>query len=100
MIFFLNHFDTGTRYSGLDIVATLNWDKLIIFAMEDGDLARQLLSDCIHVCVNFAGGAADDVVEGMPCSVVGVAEETFKQECPHPVKDYISPKLINYVIYA
>lgn len=85
MIFFLNDFDSGTGYSGLHIVAAFNRDKLIILAMEDGDLALELLSHCIHVCVDLAGGAADDVVEGMPCSVVGVAEEAFKQECPHPV---------------
>lgn len=78
MIFVLNNLYTSTRDPSLDIVATFNRDQFIIFPMEYGDIAFQAIADHIEVAVKLAGGAADDVVECMPCRIVSVAEKAFK----------------------
>ena len=52
--------------------------------MEDRHLAAELAPDSVQVAVDLAGAAANDVVQGVPCGVMRVAEETVHQERPHP----------------
>lgn len=84
MVFLLNHFDPGTRDFCLQIVAAFNWNKFIVLSMEHSNVALEVFSDCIHVRVKLASGAAEDVVQRMPCSVMRMQEETLQQECPNP----------------
>lgn len=76
--------DTGPGHPGADGERALDGEELVVAAMEDGDLAGELAGDDVEVAVHLAGAAADDVVQGVPGCVVGVAHERLNQEGPHP----------------
>lgn len=73
----------------MDIVATFHRNKFIVSAVEDVDVTCQMVADGVQVSVKLTGGATDNVVQGVPGSVVCVAEEAFKQESPYPAYVFI-----------
>ena len=86
MIFFLNYFDVSSRNFFLDVATALNRNKLVVLAMKDVDVAAQTIADNGQVSFQFGGSSTNYVVKSMPCSVMGVAEKPFEQECSQPVK--------------
>lgn len=86
MIFLFDNLNASTRDFPLNIVATLHRNKLIIFAVKYVNITFHVIADGIQVPIKLVCGATNDVVQCMPCSVVCVAKESFKQESPDPVK--------------
>lgn len=84
MILPLHHLHVGPAQPPLHVVGALHRDHLVVLPMEDVDLALHAVSDGVKVGIKLPGHAADDVVEGVPRGIVGVAAETFDQVCPEP----------------
>lgn len=93
MIFLFDNLNSSTRNFSLNIVATLHRNKLIIFAVKYVNITFHVIVDGIQVPIKLVCGATNDVVQRVPCSIMCVAKESFKQESPDPVK-YISPNCI------
>ncbi|KAK8658296.1 hypothetical protein V6N13_036504 [Hibiscus sabdariffa] len=79
VVFIFNNLKPSTRDFSLDIVAALEWDYFVLFAVNNGDIAIQSVVDDIQVPVELGGGATNNVVKCMPGSVMCVAEEPFHQ---------------------
>lgn len=77
VVLLVDHLDVSSGYFLLDVVATLHRYQLVVLTMEDYNLASYSVPDHVEVGVDLGGSPADDVVERMPRSVVGVAEEAF-----------------------
>lgn len=78
--------DLGARDLGLDRVAALHGEELVVAAVVDGDVAGELVPDHLEPPVDLARAAADDVVEGVPRRDVRVAEEAVHQVRPYPAR--------------
>lgn len=76
----------GARDLGLDCVAALHREELVVAAVVDGDVAGELVPDDLEPPVDLAGAAADDVVQGVPRRDVGVAEEAVHEVGPNPAR--------------
>ena len=62
MIFIFDDLNSSARNFLLNIVAAFNWDKLVVFSMEDVDIAFEVVADRIQVPFKLAAGATNDVV--------------------------------------
>lgn len=86
MVLAVDDLHLGARDLGLDGVAALHGEELVVAAVVDGDVAGELVPDHLEAPVDLAGAAADDVVQGVPRRDVGVAEEAVHEVGPHPAR--------------
>lgn len=80
VVFSLEDPDLGPANFPLDVVAALQGDQLVVLAVENVDIALHATADGTEIAVDLPRRATDDVVEGVPCRVMGVAKEPFEQE--------------------
>lgn len=85
VILLFDDFDVGSWDFVLDLDAAADWENLIVSSMDHRDAASEMVSDCIQVTLDFVRTATYDVVQGVPCCIVRVAEKTLQQERLQPI---------------
>ena len=84
MILAADNVHTSSRHLGLDCIAAVQGDERVVLTVEQSHIAAGFLVEHTEVDIHLVTTAANDTVEGVPCSIMSVAEESLYQKCPDP----------------